>query len=410
MKILFYGLNFAPELTGIGKFSGETAAFLADAGHDVRVVTAPPYYPNWRVRQGYRRWFWSRERLSGTRVLRCPLYVPRRPTGKTRMIHLASFAATSGWPVLWKSAVWRPDIIIVVEPTTLTQPTALLAAKLGGARTWLHVQDLEFDAAFALGVVGGEGSRAARVAFAFERFCLRRFARVSTITPNMARRLVEKGAPQDRMIQFPNWVDCAEIKPLSVASPLRLELNIPADTIVALYSGNMGEKQGLDVVVDAARRTAANPKLLWFLCGEGAARSRLERAANGLDNLRFGPLQPAERLNDLLGLADIHLLPQRADAADLVMPSKLGGMLASGNPVVASAAQGTQVRQAVDGCGLITPPGDADAFAAAVAELAADPAARAGLGAAARQRALAEWDRTAILTRFERDLRRAANL
>lgn len=410
MKVLFYGLNFAPELTGIGKFSGETAAFLAEAGHDVRVVTAPPYYPDWRVRPGYRRWFWSRERMAGARVLRCPLYVPRRPTGKTRMIHLASFAATSGWPVLWMGTIWRPDAMIVVEPTTLTQPMALIAAKLGGARAWLHVQDLEFDAAFALGVVGGEGSRVARLVFAFERFFLRRFGKVSTITPNMARRLVEKGTPEDRMIQFPNWVDCDQIKPLAAASPLRAELNIPAEKIVALYSGNMGEKQGLDVVIDAARQTARNPDLLWLLCGEGAARSRLERAADGLGNLRFGPLQPVERLNDLLGLADIHLLPQRADAADLVMPSKLGGMLASGRPVVASAAEGTQVRQAVDGCGLITEPGNAEAFASAVAALAGDPTTRARLGETARQRALAEWDRTAILTRFERDLCSAVGL
>lgn len=408
MKILFYGLNYAPELTGIGKFSGETGAFLAAAGHDVRVITTPPYYPEWRVRPEYRTRWWRRESRAGVRVTRCPFYVPRRPTGRSRMIHLASFALSSMWPALWSGLTWRPDVVVTVEPTALAQPMALLAAGLGGARTWLHVQDLEFDAAFALGVVGKEGGLASRMAYGFERHFLRRFDRVSTITPNMAGRLMEKGAAPDRMVQFPNWVDCTEIHPLDGPSPLRAELGVPADATVALYAGNIGEKQGLEVVIEAARRTAATPGLTWLICGDGAARPRLEAAAAGLPNLRFGPLQPAARLNDLLNVADIHLLPQRAGAADLVMPSKLGGMLASGRPVVASASEGTQVFGAVTGCGRITDPGDAAGFADAVAALAADPSARQAAGTAARQRALADWDRTAILTRFERDLRALA--
>ncbi|MEZ5667713.1 MAG: WcaI family glycosyltransferase [Alphaproteobacteria bacterium] len=408
MKVLFYGLNFAPELTGIGKFSGETVQYLADAGHDVRVIAAPPYYPEWRVHAGHRRRWWRREWLCGARVLRCPLYVPRRPTGKTRMLHLASFAATSALPALWSGLTWRPDVVVTVEPTALVQPMALLAAGFGGAVAWLHVQDLEFDAAFKLGVIGGEGGRAARLAFAFERHFLRRFDRVSTITPNMGRRLRDKGLDPARAVQFPNWVDAAAIRPLDRPSPLRAALGVPADAVVALYSGNMGEKQGIEVLVEAARQGAGRADLVWLLCGEGAARARLEAAAAGLVNLRFGPLQPAERLNDLLNVADIHLLPQRADAADLVMPSKLGGMLASGRPVVASAAAGTQVHDAVQGCGLTTAPGDAGALADAVVALAGDAGLRARLGHAARLRAVQEWDRDGILGRFAAALQQAA--
>jgi colanic acid biosynthesis glycosyl transferase WcaI len=404
VKVLFYGLNYAPELTGIGKFSGETGAFLAAAGHQVRVIAAPPYYPEWQVHPGFRHSWWSRERREGARVLRCPLYVPRRPTGKTRMIHLASFAATSFWPALWTGLTWRPDVVITVEPTALVQPAALLAAGLGGAKAWVHVQDLEFDAAFSLGVLGG-GGRAAKLAFAFERHFLRRFDRVSTITPNMAARLAAKGVKPERMVQFPNWVDCGAICPLAEPSPLRAALGVPEGTILALYSGNMGEKQGLELLLDAARLTGDRRDLLWLLCGDGGARERLEQAGAGLPNLRFAPLQPAELLNVLLNAADIHLLPQRADAADLVMPSKLGGMLASGRPVVAAAAAGTQVHAAVAGCGIAVPPGDAPAFAAAVTELAGNPDARTAIGAAARARAMTDWDRTAILGRFERDLR-----
>src|SRR5674476_962973 len=53
MRILIHGITFSPELTGIGKYSGEMAEWLAAHGHEVRVVTAPPYYPQWRVAEGY---------------------------------------------------------------------------------------------------------------------------------------------------------------------------------------------------------------------------------------------------------------------------------------------------------------------------------------------------------------------
>jgi colanic acid biosynthesis glycosyl transferase WcaI len=153
---------------------------------------------------------------------------------------------------------------------------------------------------------------------------------------------------------------------------------------VALYAGNLGAKQGLELLIDAARRLRRVPKLAFVIAGTGAARESLEAMGRELSNLYWLPLQPAERLNDLLNLADIHLLPQRADAADLVMPSKLTGMLASGRPVIATAHPGTQLSRVVSGCGVVVPPGDGAALAAAVARLAGDAEQRRVLGAAAR--------------------------
>lgn len=95
--------------------------------------------------------------------------------------------------------------------------------------------------------------------------------------------------------------------------------------------------------MQAVQRLVDRKDLLFVICGEGSERQTLRTQAQALGNVRFVPLQPLERLNALLKLADIHLLPQRADAADLVMPSKLTGMLASGRPVVATAQPDTQV-------------------------------------------------------------------
>ena len=155
---------------------------------------------------------------------------------------------------------------------------------------------------------------------------------------------------------------------------------------------------------------AGRDDLLFLIVGEGAARERLQAAAAGLGNLLFRPLVGADQLNALLNLATVHLLPQRADAADLVLPSKLAPMLASARPIVATAAPGTGVAQAVEGAGLAVPPGDAAAFAAAIARLVDEPELALTLGGRGRERALAEWDREAILLRFEAALGDLAGL
>ena len=112
MRILIYGINFSPELTGIGKYTGEMAAWLAARGHEVRVVTAPPYYPDWQVWAGFSAWQYQLADETGgrLRVVRCPLWVPARPSGLTRLLHLASFALSSLPVLLWQWR-WRPEVV-----------------------------------------------------------------------------------------------------------------------------------------------------------------------------------------------------------------------------------------------------------------------------------------------------------
>jgi len=399
LRLLIYGLNHAPEPTGIGKFTGEMAAWLASRGHEVRVVTAPPYYPAWWVGPGYSAWRWQREEIEGAQVYRCPLYVPAQPSGTKRILHLASFALSSLPVALWQALVFRPQVLIAIAPALTSIPGARLAAALGGAAAWLHIQAFEIDAAFALGMVSGGPVR--RFALGSESWLLRRFHRVSSITPAMVARLGEKGVAAARRRLFPNWVDTATIRP--AGSALRRELGLPPEAVVALYSGNMGEKQGVETLAEVARSLAASPVIL-LLAGAGAAEPRLRAATAGFPQVRWLPLQPVAKLNDLLNAADLHLLPQRADAADLVMPSKLAFMLASGKPVVAGAAAKTALARAVEGCGIAVAPGDANAMAAAIVELAGDEPRRRRLGERARQRALAEWDREAILSAYEKAL------
>ncbi len=399
MKILLYGINYAPELTGIGKYSAELAEWLAARGHQVSVVTAPPYYPQWRVHDGYRAGRYQRETRAGVDVRRAPLWVPARPGGAKRLLHLASFALSS-LPSLLRAAAARPDLIVVVEPALFCAPAAWLAARLCGARAWLHIQDYEVDAAFDLGLLKGNGLRAAvRRA---ERWLMRRFDRVSTISGRMLDLALYKGVDPARAVLLPNWIDVEAIAP-GRDGDLRAELGIPADAVVALYSGNMGGKQGLQTLAEVARLLEREQALWFVFCGQGPERAPLQARCQGLARVRFLDLQPAERLGALLNTADIHLLPQRAGAADLVMPSKLTGMLASGRPVVCGAARGTELAGVVARCGLATPPEDAAAMAEAVRKLASHPQIRETLGAAARRYALDHLHIDTVLAAAERE-------
>ena len=397
VRFLIYGLNFSPELTGIGKYSGELAEELVDRGHEVHVVTAPPYYPDWRVHEGYRSWWYSSEESSRLRIRRCPLWVPKKPGGTKRLLHLTSFALSS-LPVAIAEVRWKPDLVLSVEPTLLSAPGALLVARLSGAPSWLHVQDLEMDAAFELGLLGSGFLH--RSAIAFERSMLKRFSVVSTISQSMAARLADKDAVKGPVIPFSNWVDTSAIYPLEGPSTVRRELDIDDEKIVALYSGNMGNKQGLGILAETARALVSDSNIHFVFCGAGSGKADLMRACADLNNVTFMDLQPVERLNDLLGVADIHLLPQRADAEELVLPSKVSGMLASGRPIVATATPDSELACLIKTCGEVVEPGNTAEFAVALRDLREDPDRRVSLGQAARERAVHHFSKDRIIDDF----------
>ena len=402
LKILILALNSAPDLVGAGKATGEMAAWLADRGHQVEVVTAPPYYPGWHVAEGYRGAGYRRERGARVPTLRCPIYVPTRPTGARRLLHHLSFALTSLPAVIGRALASRPDVVLTVAPSILAAPNAWLAARLSGAAAWLHVQDLELDAAVELGLLR-QGRRRGWAA-ALERLLLRRFDRVTTIGAGMAERLASKGVDPMHLGVLANWVDCRTIRPLPARAVSRASFGLPDGAFIALYAGTLGDKQGLDALIEAAERLVHRRDLHVAVFGDGPARRRLLDAAAQLPNLTVGPLVPAARLNDLLNCADVHLLPQAAGLQDLVLPSKLTHMLASGRPVIASAPPGGQLAGLVADCGVRLDGNDGAAFAAAVERLAGDPVLCRSLGRSARERAVERLDRQTLLARLERAL------
>ncbi|MCY4355104.1 MAG: WcaI family glycosyltransferase [Truepera sp.] len=406
MKLLIFGTNYAPEPTGTGKYTSELAAWLAGRGHAVEVLTAVPHYPAWSVNEAYRGRGFIREEIDKVQVLRTPLLLPKISAGSlgSRIVLESSFnAAALRWWVPFL-ARRQHDAVLAICPPLQTALWPWLYQSLHRVPWIFHLQDLQIDAALQLHMLPLPKLLERRL-FAIERFFLRRSTRVSTITGRMRERLIEKGVAADNLWLLPNWADIDFVHPQPRLNPLRERLGFGGSDIVVLYSGSMGEKQGLDIVLDAAGRLAHNHRLRFVLVGEGPARTDLEERAKraGLSNVYFFDLFAWDEVPSLLATGDIHLVVQKREAADLVMPSKLTNILAAGRVSIATADPDTELHRVLNDhrAGILVPPGDSEQLAGAIERLAEDPNLRAEYGANARRCAEQQLDKGAILERLE---------
>jgi colanic acid biosynthesis glycosyl transferase WcaI len=414
MKILIYGINYSPELTGVGKYTSEMSEWLASRRHQVEVIAAVPYYPEWTVGRGYHPFKYKCEVIGGVKVWHCPILIPKKINFLGRILLLLSFSFTSFPILVYKVIMYRPRLIWVVEPSFFCAVTTLIMGKLARRKIWLHIQDFEIDAVLVM--FGYKFPWIGILLRNFEGKVMNGFDVVSTISNGMMSLLIHKGVSVKKIVLFPNWVDTKKIKPsltndliLRPINPYRIAFNLPAESIVVLYSGNIGEKQGLDIVVKSAQNLLYINSIKFIICGAGAGYSKLKKSAEGLSNVYWLPLQPLERLNDLLNVADIHLLPQLASYSELVMPSKLLGIFASGRPVIASSEMGTALYEAVNGKGINVNPGDCIEFSNAIKHLSENAQLRSTLGANARNYALLNFDKEIILNTFEANVMKFIN-
>ncbi len=346
-KIIVYGINYAPELTGIGKYTGEMCSWLAARNFDVRVITAMPYYPEWKKNKKYKWRWWHTEKTENVSIHRCPLYVPRKVTSFRRLVHEFSFM-TSIFPFFLKTLFQKKaDALICISPPFHIGIYGYLYSRLKRVKMITHIQDLQVDAAKELGLI--KNKFLLGLLFRLEKFLLRKSNALSTISTGMAAKILLK-RPGKNVVLFPNWVDENYIRPIPKEESLRKEFGIDLNDTVIMYSGNIGEKQGLEHILDVANELKQRTNIFFLIVGSGGASSRLKELTHemGLSNVKFFPLQPYEKLAALLATADIHLVLEKKSAADLVMPSKLTGILSAGGCAIVTASSGSNLYQLID--------------------------------------------------------------
>lgn len=395
-RVLVLGLNYPPEPTGISPYTGSMARGLARRGFITRVLTAHPHYPEWKVKPGYGQWSRS-EHLDGVDVERLRHYVPAKPKGLRRLFSEASF----GGRLIGRR--WRDaDAIVAVSPALISTAIAALKAKTThrGVPFVVWVQDL-----YTLGLAetGQGGGFVERVMKTIEGRLLRSADRVVVIHDRFAARAEQDfGVERDRIEVIRNWTHLSAVADVDVAATRR-QFGWGDGEAVVLHAGNMGVKQGLENVVEAARLAASRGERVRFvLLGAGSQLARLKECGAGIPSLQFlSPLNDQD-FTAALQSADCLLVNELPGVSEMAVPSKLTSYFAAGRPVVAATditgITADEIRAA--NAGVVVPAGDPPALLEAVTSLTEDPEASQRLGANGRTYRLTVLDEEAAITQF----------
>lgn len=345
-RILVLGINCMPELTGIGKYTGEMVSWLATNKYKTTVITSFPYYPHWEVQKPYSGKFFKKEvsHRGELCIYRCPMYVPAEPSGVKRLLHELNFFLSAFLVVLKLLFARRYDYIFSIAPPFHLGFLALFYRFFKGGKIVYHIQDLQIDAAKELGMLP---KPLFPILFWLEKFILKRVDFISTISDGMMNRIKAKVGKD--ILFFPNWVDTERFYPLQNSALLKTKWGFKEEDKIVLYSGSLGEKQGLDVLIDIADNIKDHENIQFLICGTGPYKQTLISAADvkGLTNVHFLPLQGNDVFNDFLNIADVHLVLQKGDASDLVMPSKLTTILSVGGLALVTANEDTTLHNVI---------------------------------------------------------------
>jgi colanic acid biosynthesis glycosyl transferase WcaI len=406
MKILVLSVNYWPEETGIGPLTAWRCEYLASRGHDVTVCTTLPYYPQWRVSEPYKRALWRCELHNGVKILRSWSWIPKQVTSAKRIVFEATFLMGN---LIAALSAGKPDLLVIESPPLGLALTAGCLKRLWGIPFVYDVMDLQPDAAADLGML--HDGILMRFLYRLEKFAYNQADLVSTLTEGMRRRILEKSIAPDKVTLFAARADSAllQLKRGAGSESFRRTYGLEGKFVV-LYTGNMGVKQGLDVIVSAAQLSQDRPEVVYLFAGDGAVRKDTESraAALRLGNVRFLPVQPREQLFQMLTAADLCLITQQRTVADIVFPSKTATFMAAGCPIVASVNAGSAVASILEqSCaGLVVTPEDPVRLLGAITSLQGDSLRRGEMCEAGRRFAREHWDEKVILPKMESELLR----
>ncbi len=377
LRITILGLNYSPEPTGNAPYTASLAEGLAAAGHSVRVVTGYPHYPEWKLGDGYSGWM-HRETINGVAVKRLRHRVPRNPTALARMHMELSF----GLRLMF--ARWgKPDVVLLVSPALFASGLAVLRARLRPNRpaVGIWVQDIYSRGIVETGVGGG---KLGRIVGSIESWILRSADGVIAIHDRFESYLVHSlGVPSGDVMVIRNWTH-VPASPTTGLAAMRRELGWSPDDIVVLHAGNMGKKQGLENVINAARvADDRGSNVRFVLMGDGNQRKHLELLAAGCESISFVDPLPGEEFQRALAAANVLLVNERPGVKDMAVPSKLTSYFNAGVPVIAATDEGsvTAAELLTSGGGIRVDAADPAALVDAAEALGRDSALASSLGA-----------------------------
>lgn len=400
MRILIYSYNYHPEPIGIAPLMTELAEGLVKRGHEVRVVTGMPNYPERQIYSRYRGKLYTTEQRHGVTIQRSYVWIRPRMGLLTRILLDGSFMLTS---LVQALRGWRPDVILLtVPPLPICIPSALLRL-IYNCPVVINLQDILPEAAVKLGIIRNRW--AIRAFERLEQFAYRTADAISVISEGFTENLLGKGVPSGKIYCIPNWVDVNFIRPMRRDPNTFRERYQLKGKFVVLYAGNIALTQGMETVIRAAALLRTLPDIVFVIIGEAKARQRLQKLCDICQacNVRLLPFEPREALPQMLAAADVGLMVQKRHVVSFNMPSKFQVLLASGRPVIASVPLNGMAARAVAQSqgGIVLPPEQPDMMAETIRKLYGDPHQCKTLGAQGRHYAMQHYSLEQALDAYE---------
>ncbi len=411
MIIIFNALNFSPEIVGNGKYTSEKVFWLSKKVEKIIVITTNPYYPQWKCYSNK----YKREENKRIIVLRCPVYIPKKINGLTKIIHYLSFLLSS-LPIAIYSIKFKPDLVFTVCPTFFSVPSTFLISALTKiffkkkVKTWIHYQDLEIEAAFNLKILRGKTLK--KIILYFEKIIINQFSVISTISNGMMGKLQKKIDKNKKILFLPNFIEFNK-KVVNYQNkkdnPLFEELNLPNECKIVMYSGSLNEKLSYRSLINAIKYLKDRKNIFFIISGEGPLKDYLLKNLEGFDNAIIKPFQPVDKLQSWLNIADIHLIPQKFSVSNLVLPSKLLGILSSQKPVIGFAPEDSDLGKILDEVGVRIPKEEPELLAKGILNLTENIELRRELGLRGYEYVKKYYDKESVLTQLFLNIKKIIN-
>lgn len=345
----------------------EFAIDLVSQGYEVEVVTGFPNYPGGQIYDGYKiSPIQKRAVREGFSLTRLALYPSHDRSKIGRILNYLSFFVSAFIYLAFFAK--RADLVYVYHPP-LTVGLSAAFAKF--VRRWpvvLEIQDLWPDTLEATGMIGNK--RVLAIVGWWAQWLYRRVDHIIVQSWGFRDRITQRGEKEQKVSVIINWANETDQNTSSFSSPFNSDHKFRV-----LFAGNMGPAQKLSSVLAAAEKLAhSHSEIGFYFLGSGLEAEALKEYAadRSLDNVVFLPRVSASEVGPFLEKSDALLVHLADDPLfSITIPSKTQAYLNAGKPII-MGVRGDAARLVEEsGGGLVVPPSDCDALAAAVEKMAA---------------------------------------
>lgn len=365
MKILLLNAYFQPEQIAYSHLENDLLTAFSDAGITTHVITPiPTRGVSKEVRYKYKKNRY--EKLYNGRVFVTRFYAPIEKANYVfRMIRYL-YCNIREFMIGIKDV--DTDVVLAVSTPPTQGAMAAMIAKRISKKTGrkvpfvYHLQDIFPDSAVNIGMIE-EKTFLWKIEHKMEEYTYKNAEKIIVISESFRENIKNKGVDEKKIVKISNWVDLDKIYPVHRdKNSLMQELEIDKSKFLIVYAGNMGEIQGVELILSAAKKMEDKQEIEFILFGGGSQYQQISKKSKELSNMKIFPLQPQDRVSDVYSLGNITLITCKPGIGNSGMPSKTWSILACNSYVVASFDQNSDLKDILElsGAGICIEPGSVD--------------------------------------------------